>query len=87
MYSDVKGKYYISVFGTTDEQYLEFQQVFDKNIEKISVYYQTGTPSDEELQMFNINDLPKYIVFDTDKELFRTDDLYELNQFLIKKLD
>lgn len=70
MYSNVEGKYYIAAFGTTDEQNLEFQQVFDQNIEKITAYYQTGTPSDEELQMFNIKDLPEYIVFLQKKNYF-----------------
>lgn len=32
--------------------------------------------------MLNIDDVPKYIVFDTEKELYRTDNLNELNQFL-----
>ncbi|GIP29403.1 hypothetical protein J23TS9_45330 [Paenibacillus sp. J23TS9] len=85
MYSNVEGKYYVAAFGTTAKQFLEFQQVFDQNIEKITGYYETGTPSDEELQMFNIKDLPEYIVFDTEKELFRTDNLDKLNQFLMKK--
>ncbi|MCV4230539.1 hypothetical protein OHJ21_05095 [Virgibacillus sp. LDC1] len=81
-FSDVEGKYYITAIGTTDEQNLEFQEVFDQNIRILSGYYQTGNPDDKELQMLNIDDVPKYIVFDTEKELYRTDNLNELNQFL-----
>lgn len=81
-FSDVEGKYYVTAIGTTDEQNLEFQEVFDQNIRILSGYYQTGSPDDKDLQMLNIDDVPKYIVFDTEKELYRTDNLNELNQFL-----
>ncbi|MGM1048138.1 MAG: hypothetical protein ACQEXX_18625 [Bacillota bacterium] len=84
MHSDEEGKYYITVLGTTEKQNLEFQHVIDQNIKIITGYYQNGTPSNTEMEMFEIKDLPKYIVFDTEKELYRTDILSELNQFLIE---
>ncbi|MGM1045849.1 MAG: hypothetical protein ACQEXX_06860 [Bacillota bacterium] len=84
MYSDEEGKYYITALGTTDKQNLKFQQVVDQNIKIITGYYQNGTPSNTEMKMFEIGDLPNYIVFDTEKELYRTDALNELNQFLSK---
>lgn len=82
LYSDVEGKFYIAAIGTTDEQNLEFQKVFDKNIEILSGFYQNGSPTDKELQLLNIGDVPKYIVFDKEKELLRVDNLNELNQYL-----
>lgn len=84
MYSNEEGKYYLAALGTTEEQNLEFQQVFDQNIKILTGYYQNGTPSNMEMKMFEIEDIPKYIVFDTEKEIYRTDYLNELNQFLIK---
>ncbi|WP_211748684.1 hypothetical protein [Paenibacillus sp. Marseille-Q4541] len=82
MYSDVEGKYYITALGTTDKQNLEFQQVIDQNIKIIAGYYQTNTPSDAEMKMYEIKNLPKYIVFDTEKEIYETDNLNELNHLL-----
>jgi hypothetical protein len=82
MYSEVEGKFYITAIGTTDDQNLEFQKVFDQNIENLSGYYQNGSPNENELQKLNITDLPMYFVFDTEKELFRTDNLNELNRYL-----
>lgn len=82
MYSTEEGKYYLVALGTNEEQESEFQQVFDQNIEKISGYYQNGTPNDVELKTLNIEELPVYIIFDTEKEIFRTDNLIELNQYL-----
>ncbi|WP_152394291.1 hypothetical protein [Paenibacillus guangzhouensis] len=82
MHSVEEGKYYLAVLGTNEEQESEFQQVFDKNIKNISGYYQNGTPNDVELQTLNIHELPTYIIFDTEKEIFRTDNLNELNQYL-----
>jgi hypothetical protein len=82
MYSEVEGKFYITALGTTDEQNLEFQKVFDQNIEILTGYYQNGSPNDNEIQKLNITDLPMYFVFDTEKELFRTDNLNDLNRYL-----
>ncbi|WP_201008377.1 hypothetical protein [Paenibacillus glycanilyticus] len=58
MHSKEEGKYYLVALGTNEEQDLEFQQVFEQNIEKVSGYYQNGTPNDVELQTINIHELP-----------------------------
>ncbi|GLX67583.1 hypothetical protein [Paenibacillus glycanilyticus] len=82
MYSTEEGKYYLVALGTNEEQELEFQQVFDENIEKIAGSYLNGSPNEVELQKLNIHEMPVYIVIGTEKEIFRTDHLSELNQFL-----
>ncbi|MCM3625760.1 hypothetical protein M3194_00100 [Paenibacillus glycanilyticus] len=85
MHSKEEGKYYLVALGTNEEQDLELQQVFDQNKERISGYYQNGTPNDVELRTLNIHEFPVYIIFDTEKEIFRTDNLVELNQYLHDK--
>lgn len=82
MYSDVEGKYYITLLGGAEQSSMEFQRIFDQNVEIITGYYENRTPSDKELKRLQIERLPVYLIFDTEKEVLRTGDLNELALFL-----
>lgn len=80
-----EGKYYITVLGATEELKREFEQVFQRNINVIDGYYENGNPSNRELQALKVESLPTYFVFDTEKEVFRTDDIFKLSKFLMER--
>jgi hypothetical protein len=85
MLSKNEGKYYITVLGATEELKREFELVFQRNINVIAGYYENGNPSNRELRALKVESLPTYFVFDTDKEVFRTDDIFNLSKFLVEK--
>ncbi|MDQ0873882.1 hypothetical protein QFZ77_002541 [Paenibacillus sp. V4I3] len=83
--SNNEGKYYITVLGATEELKREFEQVFQRNINVIDGYYENGNPSNRELQALKVESLPTYFVFDTEKEVFITDDIFKLSKFLMER--
>ncbi|MBD3922956.1 hypothetical protein H8B09_29885 [Paenibacillus sp. PR3] len=85
MLSTEKGKYYITAVGMTTDQEFEFQQLFDRYMQIIAGYYANSTPNEEELQRLHIEGFPVYIVFDTDQEVYRTDQMIELERYLENK--
>jgi hypothetical protein len=85
MYANVEGKYYIASLGATEQFDIEFQRLFDDNMDVITGYYENKTPEDKELNRLQIKSLPVYLIFDTKQEVLRTDSLIEVTQFLSKK--
>lgn len=80
-----EGKYYITAIGMTNDQDFKFQQLFDQYIPIISGYYTNSSSNEEELQRLRIQDFPVYIVTDTVQEVFRTNEMVELDKYLNDK--
>jgi len=86
MLSDDEDRYYITILGAPQQVQEEFEvDVYQPNLNKVSGYYSNGNPSEEEMKVLNIGREPTFIVFDTKSEVFRTNNLQHLNQFLLDK--
>lgn len=84
MLSDDEDRYYITILGAPQKVQEAFEvEVYQPNINKVLGYYSNGNPSKEEMKALNIGREPTFIVFDTKTEVFRTNNLQQLNQFLL----
>jgi len=85
MLSEEEGKYYITILGASQNIETKFEsEIFQKNINRISGYYANENPSDAEIRDLEIKEKPIFIVFDTENELYRTNDINDLNDYLLK---
>lgn len=85
MLSDEEGKYYITILGDSQEIEKEFEEVvFQSNINSVAGYYINENPSDAEIRDLEIKDKPIFIVFGTENEVYRTNDINDLNNYLLE---
>lgn len=85
MLSDEKGEYYIVILGASKEIEKKFEtEIFQNHMKKISGYYINGNPSDKELKDLAVNEKPLFIVFDTESEVYRTNNILDLNDYLLE---
>jgi len=84
MLSDDEDRYYITILGAPQQVQEEFEvEVYQPNLNKVSGYYSNRNPSEEEMKVLNIGKEATFMVFDTKSEVFRTNNLQQLNQFLL----
>jgi hypothetical protein len=82
MLSDTENKFYLTALGASPEI---TNLLVDENRNVVVGYYSNEHPSEAEIKALEIKKLPIFIVFDTKKEVFRTNDVIELNEYLIDK--
>lgn len=76
-----KGKYYLVALGISENTQTQFMSLCGQII---SGCYANPNPSKKEIRDFNVHETPIYMVFDTKKEIFHTNDLFKLKTFLTK---
>lgn len=82
MLSSQEGSYYLAIFGASEQDLSEFQAAYQNNSVKITGYIAEEEPGEQLKRELNIVRKPTYIVFDTESEVFRTNDLTTLKEFL-----
>ncbi|MBD0384113.1 hypothetical protein [Paenibacillus sedimenti] len=86
MLSDEEGKYYITILGASQNIEKKFEsEIFQNNINKISGYYLNENPNDAEIRDLEVKETPIFIVFDKENEVYRTNNINDLNDYLVKK--
>jgi len=82
MLSNKEGIYYLAIFGASEQDASEFEAAYDNNSAKLTGYIAEEEPGEQLKRELNIVSKPTYIVFDTESEVFRTNDLTTLKEFL-----
>ncbi|MFJ8064600.1 hypothetical protein ACIQYS_08210 [Psychrobacillus sp. NPDC096426] len=86
MLSDDEDRYYITILGVSQEIEKEIMDtVIQTNINKVAGYYINENPSKKEISALEIDKISIFIVFDTESEVFRTNDRNKLNEYLIER--
>lgn len=83
MLADENGEYYITILGASQDTEQEFDAgIYQDHMRIISGYYSNANPTEREIRALEIKEKPVFIVFDTESEVFRTNDINDLNVFL-----
>jgi hypothetical protein len=83
MLSDQEGKYYITVLGASTQLRSDFErEIVQSYIDKIAGFYTNQNPSEIEIRQLDVVEKPIFIVFDTQSEVFKTNNIIELNEYL-----
>lgn len=82
MLSSEEGRYSLAIFGAPEQDASEFESAYQNNSVKIARVTSEEEPGDQLKKELNIVGKTTYIVFDTESEVFRTNNLTTLKDFL-----